>query len=115
MRLGRTIWRACAVAAASAATLAVGGTTASAHVLEVDPFGSDAKQVWVGGPLMPADRPGQGLVPGGPGGAFLQPPSHYKGLNTACAALRSNGNGVVDMWGPPHPATCSHGGPPPAS
>lgn len=66
-----------------------------------------------GSPPLPAAAQGQGLVPGGPGGIYLQSPSHAKGLNTACEALRGNPS-AQDMWGPPNPATCNHGGPPPA-
>lgn len=66
-----------------------------------------------GSPPLPVAAQGKGLIPGGPGGIYLQSPSHAKGLNTACEALRGNPS-AQDMWGPPFPHTCNHGGPPPA-
>ena len=111
MTLGRTIKRACAIAAVTAATLAVGGATASAHIIEIDPPGnSDKKMRMAGGAPLPAAAQGEGLVPAGPGGMFgLQSPAHYGGLNTACEALRANENGVVDIYGPPTAGGCPHG------
>ena len=85
---------------------------AAAHVLVVDPPGQEEPVAgWVGGPTLPEQAQGQGLMPNPFG---LQPPSHAKGLNAACEALRTNGNGVVDMWGPPSPYTCQHGEPAPS-
>ena len=60
---------------------------------------------------------GEGLIGGGPPDPetgeqpFMQPPSHEKGLNTACEALRENGTGVVDIFGPPPTpgSGCPHG------
>ena len=82
-----------------------------AHVLVVSPHGSDVKVGWTGGPALPDAAKGQGLIPGGPGGIYMQPPSHGKGLNTACESLRGNPS-VVNMFGPPFPSTCQHGGTP---
>jgi hypothetical protein len=85
---------------------------ASAHVIVVQPPGHEAPVVegWTGGPALPGK--GKGLIPGGPTGSYLQSPSHAKGLVTSCEALRANGNGVVDIFGPPF-GNCFHGGPPP--
>jgi len=81
---------------------------ASAHILVVDPPGSDeVKTVWVGGGALPGQ--GKGLVPGGPGGTIMQSPAHNKGLNTACEAIRAAGVAAVDIFGPPTPAGCAHG------
>ena len=78
--------------------LAVG---ASAHFIEVNPPGnSGPKGGWVGGPV-PVPGKGQGLVLGGPDGQQMMTPAHNKGLNQACESLRANGNGVVDIYGPP--------------
>ena len=109
MRLGRTIKRASIITIAGAATLALSGAPASAHLIIVDPPGSEEKVGWVGGGPLPEAANGKGLIIGGPSGEYLQPPSHGKGLNTACAALRANGNGVVNIFGPPSPAGCAHG------
>lgn len=80
---------------------------AAAHILEVDPPGQeDPIWVWVGGPTLPEQAQGQGLVPNPFG---LQPPSHTTGLNTACHTLREHGHSVVDIFGPPTPAGCPHG------
>ena len=82
---------------------------ASAHVLVVSPQGEGEGTVqWVGGPVG-LDANGKGLVLGGPTGDQLMPPSHVKGLNNACETIRANGNGVVDIFGPPTPAGCEHG------
>lgn len=92
--------------------LAMMAAPASAHVLIVDPPGADEpKSVWVGGPALPAE--GNGLYLGGPTGTDYLPPSHDKGLNVACEVQRQRGNSAADMWGPPNPGTCAHGGPPP--
>lgn len=80
---------------------------AGAHILVVDPPGDDEKVVWVGAGELPGK--GQGLVPGGPTGSYLQSPSHAKGLNSACEALRANGRAAADIFGPPSPAGCPHG------
>lgn len=87
---------------------------ASAHHLHVDPHGSgEGTHGWVGGLPLPDAASGEGLIPAGPGGVFgLQSPAHDKGLVVACLALDSNGNSVVDMFGPPAPGqepTCRHG------
>jgi hypothetical protein len=83
---------------------------ASAHVLVVDSAGNGHDGVWVGGPVGVPGQ-GQGLVLGGPDGQQTMPPSHVKGLNSACDAIREKGNGkaAADIWGPPHPNTCNHG------
>ena len=111
MRLGRTIKRASIIAIAGAATLALSGAPASAHVIIIDPPGSEEepKVGWVGGGPLPDEAAGEGLVPGGLTGDYLQPPSHTKGLNSACEALRANGRSAVDIFGPPTPAGCPHG------
>jgi hypothetical protein len=82
---------------------------AAAHILVVTPPGADgpANVGWVGGGELPGQ--GKGLVPGGPTGSYLQSPAHAKGLNSACEALRSNGQAAVDIFGPPSPAGCAHG------
>jgi hypothetical protein len=83
---------------------------AAAHVLVVDPPGQEeAKGGWVGSPALPEAAQGKGLMPGGPAGAYLQSPSHGKGLNTACEALRANDRSAVDIFGPPTRAGCPHG------
>lgn len=88
---------------------------AAAHVLVVDSPGGDGdpKVGWVGGGELPEAAEGNGLIPGGPTGAYLQSPSHDGGLVTACERLRAHGNGVVDIFGPNapgEPPTCRHGG-----
>ncbi len=88
-------------------TTAAMAAPAGAHVLVVDPPGGETKVVWVGAGELPGK--GQGLVPGGPTGSYLQSPAHAKGLNAACEALRANGSAVVDIFGPPTPAGCAHG------
>ena len=100
----------CTIVAALVLALAL-VSTSFAHVLVVSPHGSDVKIGWTGGPPLPDAAQGNGLIPGGPGGIYMQPPSHGNGLNTACESLRSNPS-VVDMFGPPHPTTCRHGGAP---
>lgn len=86
---------------------------ASAHHIVVQPPSHEEPVVdgWVGGPALPGQ--GEGLIPGGPGGVYLQSPAHAKGLVTSCEAHRRNGNAVVDIAGPPF-GNCTHGGPPPA-
>ena len=93
---------------------------ASAHSLTMDPPGegdgadpqgqeSPFPGVWVGGPLLGEFDPENrhpGLIPGGPGGEFLMPPSHDGGLNTACESLEVNPS-VVDIRGPG--PSCPHG------
>ena len=99
------------VLTAAGLTLAA-AAPASAHVLVVDNGQGEPKVQMVGGGPLPDSATGKGLVPGGRDGAYLQSPAHAKGLNSACTALRENGNGVVDMWGPPFAWSCNHGGPP---
>lgn len=112
--------------------LGIMAVPASAHVLTVEPPGGGSgpnpqsgaqadypwEGVWVGGPLLgeyDSENPHPGLVQGGPGGAFLMPPSHVKGLNTACESLEGQDNGsVADIRGPgPGPGldlgACPHG------
>jgi hypothetical protein len=95
------------------ATIALNAETAEAHCIEVGPAGIECNLTgepgpgWTGGPLKSADHPGQGLIPGGPGGAFKMSPAHGGGLNTACETIRLNGNGVVDIHGPG--PSCPHG------
>lgn len=86
---------------------------AAAHNLEVTPHGNDKVITgWVGGGALPESAQGQGLMPGGPTGAYLQPPSHGKGLNTACESNEANPS-VVDIRGPAAPhienPECPHG------
>lgn len=92
---------------------------ASAHILVVDNNGKGGPKapVWVGGGGdggVPGR--GQGLVPGGPGGTWMLPPSHAKGLVSACIAIRytAEGKPAADIFGPPPgpDATCRHGGAP---
>ena len=81
---------------------------AAAHILEVTPKGNDPVITgWVGGGPLPEAANGQGLIPGGPTGAFLQPPSHGTGLNTSCEATEDNPS-AVDIRGPGGPG-CPHG------
>jgi hypothetical protein len=87
--------------------LAMMAAPAAAHVLVVDPPGKgEPTGGWVGGPALPGQ--GKGLIPGGPAGDYLQSPSHGKGLNTACHALRAHGRSAVDIFGPGGPG-CPHG------
>ena len=74
---------------------------ASAHYIEVNPPGdAEPKGGWVGAMSIPGK--GQGLITGGPPGQEMtMTPAHAKGLNTACESIRANGNGVVDIYGPP--------------
>ena len=60
-----------------------------------------------GSPALPDAAQGNGLVPGGRFGDYLQSPSHAGGLNTACYALRGNPS-VQDIFGPGGPG-CPHG------
>jgi hypothetical protein len=94
-------------------------STAEAHCIDVTPRGGgqgvtcnvmagDFSAGWVGSPLFAGDHPGQGLVPGGPGGMFKMSPSHAGGLTNACEAIRDSGNGTVDIYGPGGPG-CPHG------
>jgi hypothetical protein len=84
-------------------------TPAFAHFL----VNSKTGQVgWVGSPPLPAAAQGQGLDYS-PGAQSNISPSHAKGLNTACYALRGN-PAVVDIYGPPllidgNPSGCPHG------
>jgi hypothetical protein len=108
------------VAALVVATVLVAfPAAANAHCMEVTPAGGDAVVEcnvftgdfgagWAGSPLFPGDHPGQGLVPGGPGGIFKMSPSHDGGLITACEALRDSGNQSVSIVGPGGPG-CPHG------
>ncbi|MFO7777118.1 MAG: hypothetical protein R6V28_02070 [Nitriliruptoraceae bacterium] len=67
----------------------------------------------IGGPALPEQAQGAGLIPGGPTGSYLQGPAHDGGLVTACPNLRERGNEVVDIYGPNRPGgelTCRHGG-----
>jgi hypothetical protein len=101
-RVRRTV----AVAVSLAALTLAFAAPVTAHVLTVEPKGNaEVKHVWVGGGPVHGQR--QGLIPGGPGGLFLQPPSHAKGLNTACHATEANPS-VVDIRGPGGPG-CPHG------
>lgn len=77
---------------------------AAAHYLTVE---GKEDAVWVGGGPLPENAAGKGLIPGGPGGIFILPPSHAKGLNTACYALEDNPS-VADIRGPGGPG-CPHG------
>ncbi len=81
---------------------------ATAHYLTVTPGGSEVKTNWVGGPALPDAAQGQGLmeIGGGPDAGSLQPPSHGRGLNTACEATEANPS-VVDIRGPG--PSCPHG------
>jgi hypothetical protein len=76
-------------------------TAASAHYIEVNPPGkAEPKSGWAGGPA-PLPGQGKGLILGGPNGDWPMTPAHAGGLNQACHSLRDNGNGVVDIYGPP--------------
>lgn len=87
--------------------LALMAAPATAHILVVDPPGAGQPAGgWVGGPALSGQ--GKGLIPGGPEDAYLQSPSHVKGLNTACYALREHGRSTVDIFGPGGPG-CPHG------
>ena len=97
----RRMARVAALTAAMFASVSLFAGAASAHYIEVDPAGDgDGTTGWVGGPVGVPGQ-GEGLVMGGPDGDEPMPPSHVKGLNAACEALRANGNGVVDIYGPP--------------
>lgn len=105
--------RTLAIGAAVLLVLAMMAGPAAAHILTVDPPGAgDGPPAgpfepgsWVGGGTLPSEAQGNGLIPSPFG---LQPPSHATGLNSACEALRENGNGVVDIFGPGGPG-CPHG------
>ena len=96
--------------------LAMMAAPAAAHILVVDsPGGAGEPKVVseIGGGALPDEAQGEGLIPGGPGGLYLQTPAHDGGLVTACKSLRAHGNGVVDIFGPAAPGvenTCRHGG-----
>jgi hypothetical protein len=98
--------RTVVVLAAVAALMFALAAPAAAHVLVVTPPGAeDPVHVgWVGGGALPGK--GAGLIPGGPGGIYIQSPAHAKGLNTAC---ESSGSDVAAIFGPPTPAGCPHG------
>ena len=105
------------VAAATVLSVTALAGPAAAHFIDINPPGNaEPKSGWVGGPV-PLPGKGQGLVLGGPQGDALMTPAHEKGLNRACEALRRNGNGVVDIYGPPHQSAlppglisgCPHG------
>lgn len=104
------------LAAALVMALAMMAAPASAHVLVVqdgevqthraERFAELGGLGWVGSPPLPGQ--GNGLIPGGPGGIYLQSPSHGNGLNTACETQRDHGNSAVDIFGPGGPG-CPHG------
>jgi hypothetical protein len=74
------------------------------HALVVDPPGqAEPKIQWVGGPNVPGK--GQGLMPNPFG---LQPPSHGKGLVSACYANMGNPS-AVQIVAPPSWTGCHHG------
>lgn len=108
--------RTVTLATVALSMLAMMAAPASAHILVVDSPGGngDPKVVsGIGGGALPGEAQGEGLIPGGPGGLYLQTPSHDGGLVTACENLRAHGNGVVDIFGPNRPGgdlTCRHGG-----
>lgn len=79
---------------------------ASAHV-QVNNHGKGSG--WVGSPAEGIPGQGNGLILGGPTGETTLSPAHAKGLNTACEALKANGNTAVQIFGPPTPAGCPHG------
>lgn len=83
---------------------------ASAHYLHIETPDGETHHHWVGGPALPGQ--GAGLIPGGPTGQDTIAPAHEAGLVKACEAIRANGNGVVDIFGPyiPGQETCRHGG-----
>jgi hypothetical protein len=103
----RSIRRAAVGLAVAVAVTGGIAAPASAHILVVNPPGGETKVNWVGGGALPGQ--GQGLVPGGPTGSYLQSPAHAKGLNQACESIRSNGQAAADIFGPPTPAGCPHG------
>ncbi len=106
------IRRLSVLAAATLMVLGMIAGPAAAHILVVEPpgGGQGPEDVRAGGGPLPAAAKGQGLIGAGPGGIFgLQSPAHDGGLNTACESLRANGNGVVDIFGPPTPDGCPHG------
>lgn len=106
------IRRLSVLAAATLMALGMIAGPAAAHILVVEPpgGGQGPEDVRAGGGPLPAAAKGQGLIGAGPGGIFgLQSPAHDGGLNTACESLRANGNGVVDIFGPPTPDGCPHG------
>jgi len=84
-------------------------TPAFAHVLVNSKNGNVG---WVGSQGLPAAAQGQGLVYS-PGAQANISPSHGKGLNTVCHALRASPS-AVDIYGPPlfidgQPSGCPHG------
>lgn len=105
MSIATTIKRAGVLALASAAMLAVSSAPAGAHYIDIDPPGNgEGRSGWVGSPALPENADGNGLIEigGGPDVGKMQSASHGKGLNSACESLRTNGRGVVDIYGPPH-------------
>ena len=107
------IRRLSVLAAATLMVLGMIAGPAAAHILVVEPPGGGqgpGEEAQVGGGALPDAAKGQGLIEGGPPwDRYLQSPAHGKGLNTACESLWANGNGVVDIYGPPTPAGCPHG------
>jgi hypothetical protein len=98
--------RTLAAMMSAALLLLVMALPAAAHNITVTPHGTgEAKHGWTGSLGLPGQ--GKGLIPGGPGGAWLISPSHAKGLNTACYKLEANPS-VVDIRGPGGPG-CPHG------
>lgn len=87
-------------------------TPAFAHFLVNSKSGNVG---WAGSRALPAAAQGEGLIYSLGAQANISP-SHMKGLNTACEALRGNPS-VVDIYGPPLttsvdgivPSGCPHG------
>jgi hypothetical protein len=105
MNMGK-MRRTIAVAISMAALMLAFAAPVAAHNLTVEPKGNaEVKHGWTGSGPLPGK--GKGLIPGGPGGIFLQSPSHAKGLNTACHATEANPS-VVDIRGPGGPG-CANG------
>lgn len=100
MNVRTSITRGGAIAIASLTLVAISAAPASAHYLDIKPPGGEPKTQWVGGPTLNQAK-GKGLIPGGPTGEDLLSPAHGKGLNSACAALRANGNAAASIYGPP--------------
>jgi hypothetical protein len=81
---------------------------AAAHNLTVSHpgTGEPINEQWVGGPLLPAQATGEGLLfhPLG-----LQPAAHNHGLPVACSSTESSP--TVTILAPPLFTTCIHGNP----